>query len=143
MDSAPMKKLIDDLNAQIADPTPTPPVGTTVIWYKRADISDPYAALVTKVEAAGKVTLTVFVPFAVPTHTRGALHVTNPIHKLRANSVSVNSGSWDYVSGVRPPKSHFDLDVANLTKRRDELVIQLVEAEAIAAKESKKPVGAK
>lgn len=142
MDLSQMQKQIDELDEQIANPTPTPPLGTTVKWLKRANREDAYAAIVTKVEAAGKVTVTIFPPFGMPTHTKGCLHISNPIHLQRAHSVSVNSGAWDYLDGSKPPKAHFDMDVLVLTKRRDSLLVQLAEAKVISEKE-KKTVGAR
>jgi hypothetical protein len=137
MDLTQIQKQIDELDEQIANPTPTPPVGTSVKWFKRANKDDVYAAIVTKIEAAGKLTLTVFPPFGLTTHTRGCLHISNPIHQQRAHSVSVNSGAWDYLDGQKPPKAHFDMDVAVLTKRRDALLVQLAEAKVVAEKEKK------
>ena len=137
MDFSQIQKQIDELDAQIANPTPTAPVGTTIKWYKRANPEDAYAAIVTKVEAAGKLTVTVLPPFGMPTHTRGCLHISNPIHDRRTHSVSMNSGAWDYLDGQKPPKSHFELDVATLTKRRDALLEQLAEAKVVAEKDKK------
>jgi hypothetical protein len=137
MDLQPIQKQIDELDAQIASPTPTPPVGTTVRWFKRANPDDVYAAIVTRIEAAGKLTVTVFLPFGVPTHTKGCLHASHPIHKQRTHTVSVNSGSWDYLDGQKPPKSHFEMDVAVLTRRRDALLEQLAEAKVVAEKDKK------
>jgi phage terminase large subunit-like protein len=137
MDLALIQKQIDELDAQIANPTPTAPIGTTVRWYKRANPEDCYAALVTKVEAAGKLTVTVFPPFGMPTHTRGCLHISHEIHKQRSHTVSVNSGAWDYLEGQKPPKGHFEMDVAVLTKRRDALLEQLAEAKVVAEKDKK------
>jgi hypothetical protein len=137
MDLSLIQKQIDELDEQIASPTPTAPIGTTVKWYKRANPDDAYAALVTKVEAAGKLTVTVFPPFGMPTHTKGCLHISNEIHKQRSHTVSVNSGAWDYLDGQKPPKSHFDMDVAVLTKRRDALLTQLAEAKVVSEKDKK------
>lgn len=139
VDTAPIKQFIKELDEQIANPTATPPVGTLVVWYRgaRFDPADPsrtqVASLVTGVEGPGKLKLVAFPPFGMPTHKQGVLHISHPLHQQRNNSVSVDSGAWDYPDGVRPSKSHYDLHLNEARSRREAAEKQLAEAEAVSA----------
>lgn len=128
IDLKPIQDRIADLEYQLKTPIPTPPVGWCVIWYRRAHVAEgaEIAAIVTKVEGPGKITITAFAPVAVPDPTRrGCLHVSHPVHEQRANASSVNSGAWDYPTGVKPPKEHYqyhiDLIRANLEEAKSQL----------------------
>ena len=112
--------LIADLEQQLKNPLPTPPVGFPVIWYRKAEVKPgaELAAIVTKVEDAGKVCLTVFPPQGMQDPTRrGSLHVRHEIHQKRHNSTSVNCGSWDYPIGTEAPESHYDYHTNRLKQR--------------------------
>lgn len=147
IDLGPITEQLEKVEAEIKSPLPTPPVGTPVVWYPRAtlDRDNQIAAIVTKVEGPGKLTLTVFRPQSMPDATRrGCLHVSHPIHENRHNSVSQNSGAWDYPEGVTIPKSHRDLHLEQLQRKRDSIQDQLSEATEIAKKQSgQKPSGEK
>lgn len=124
-----IKKRIDELKAMQADPYPTPPVGTILVWFNAAkrDPNRPYedavAAIVTKVDGPGKLTLAAIPPFGMLSHKRSSHYVGHPIHLQRANSVSIESGSWDYPEGARPHKDHYKMHL-------DEIQRQLNESEA-------------
>lgn len=141
IDLSPMKEQLRQIDEELKNPLPTPPIGSTVVWYPRAAVEEGnrVAAIVTNVEGPGKLTLTVFKPLATPDPTRrGCLHVSHPVHEKRANSVSINAGAWDYPDDVIPGKSHYDLHVAALNKKRDSLVDQIANASAIQTAQSAK-----
>lgn len=141
VDLGPIQDQISAVEAEIKSPLPTPPVGTLVVWYPRAAraIENQIAGIVTRVEGPGKITLTVFRPQGVPElNHRGCLFVDHPIHEKRANSVSVNSGSWEYPELVKPDKSHFDLHLAVLNKKRDSLKEQVRVASEIKNEQKSK-----
>jgi hypothetical protein len=140
MSSDQIKKRIQELKDLEAAPLPTPPVGTNVVWFPGAkrDVHRPYedavAALVTKIDGSGKLTLIAFAPHAMPSHKRSSHHVDHPIHLQRANSVSVDSGSWDYPQGTTPPKAHFAHHLAELGRQRAEAEANLALNDSVAAK---------
>jgi hypothetical protein len=122
------EKRINELELEMKHPLPTPPVGTPVVWYDRAQVSEEAqrAAIVTRVEGPGKVTLTIFPPNGMPLYNKkGTLHVSHEIHDRRGNAVSKNSGSWDYTSRTSRPKSHNELHIAEIQKKIDSLEAQL------------------
>ena len=134
IDLAPIKTQIEKVDAEIKAPFPTPPVGAMVVWYARADVREgaEIAAIVTRVDGPGKISLTAFRPQGMPDPTRlGVLHVNHPTHLSKHNSVSVNTGAWDYPDGTIPPKSHYARHTEALNKKRDGLLDQLSQAEAI------------
>ena len=112
--------LIDQLREELKNVLPTPPIGTMVIWYRKAvfDKDNAIAAIVTKVEDCGKISLTAFPPAGMPNATvRGCLHKSHKIHQKRSNHISQNGGAWDYPEGVNPPKAHFNRHKDNLNQR--------------------------
>jgi hypothetical protein len=115
--------LLAAVEAEIASPMPTPPVGTMVIWYDRADTrpGGERAAVVTKIEEPGKLTLTIFPPNSMPIHKQGCLHISNPIHERKSNAVSRNSGAWDYLDFTDIPKVHYEPHLKRLGKKRDSI----------------------
>ena len=140
MSSDQIKKRIEELKALESAPLPTPPVGTSVVWFAGAkrDAHRPYedaiAAVVTKIDGPGRVTLVAFAPHAVPSHKRSSHHVDHPIHLQRANSVSVESGSWDYPHGTTAPKAHFATHLAELGRQRAEAEANLTLNDSVTAK---------
>jgi hypothetical protein len=135
MDS--IKKQIAELDALAADPLPTPPVGTMIVWYRgaRRDENNPSVsqipAIVQQVDGPGKVKLIAFPPQRNPENKQGCLHIKHPIHLNRANSVSVDSGAWDYPDGTRPAKFHFDLHLAEIARQKAEAERNLAQFEKI------------
>ena len=147
----PMLEQIAKIDEELANPLPTPPVASMVVWYPRADI-DPenqIAGIVTKVEGPGKLTLTVFRPQGMADATRrGCLHIEHSIHENRHNAVSQNSGAWEYPDWVEIPDSHYDLHRDQLMKKKESVQKQIAEAEEVSKKqetaaEQKKPVARK
>jgi hypothetical protein len=139
VDTDPILKQIEAAEAEMKRPLPTPPVGYTVVWYDRADKRDgaEIAAIVTKVEGPGKLTVTTFRPQGMPDPTRrGCLHATHKLHDNRHNTVSRNSGSWDYPQGVRAPKEHFKHHMEQLEAKVEMLQGRLEDAEKMNAKAS-------
>lgn len=131
IDVEPIKEQLAKVEADLKSPLPTPPVGTPVVWYPRAQVGadNQIAALVTKVEGPGKVTLTAFRPQGTADPTRrGCLHVSHPVHEQRANAVSVNAGAWDYIEGWDVPGEHYELHRGVLEIKRDSLSDQIAVA---------------
>ena len=137
IDTGPIKKAIKDTEAEMKVLTPTPLVGTAVNWYRGADKEKSYAAVVTLIQGVGKVKLSVFEPDKFVTHKTGVLHITDPTHEKRANRTSKDCGAWDYLEGVEPDETHFELHLALLEKRKGGFVVQLKEAEKRNAEELK------
>jgi hypothetical protein len=137
VDTTPLMLQIEETESELASPLPTPPVGTLVVWYDRgvkaADAQR--AAIVTKVEGPGKVQLTVFAPNAMPMHKIGSLHISHSVHEKAHNSVSKNSGGWDYRDGEMIPGEHYDLHRNVLNTKLESMRKSLDEAKQIAAKE--------
>lgn len=134
IDLEPLKQQIEDVSAAMKNPLPTPPVGTTVVWYDRAEAKpeSQIAGLVTKVEGPGKVTLTVFRAQGMPDPTRrGCLHISHSVHEQRHNAVSRNSGAWDYPDGVSIPKAHYTPHLDLLETKKMALQTSLAEAQEI------------
>lgn len=144
IDLAAIESQLEEIKAKIADPMPTAPVGTVVAWYKRAEVKPgaEIAAIVTKVESAGKVVLAILEPFGIIEHKRGVLHASSPIHQNRQQAVSMGAGCWDYISGVRPPKPHYELHLSNLRLLKESVESKLAEAKQIVANEAKVLVAA-
>jgi len=138
IDTEPLVKQIEEVEAELASPLPTPTVGTMVVWYDRGQkvAEGKRAAIVTKIEGAGKVQLTVFAPNAMPMHKIGSLHISHSVHAKAHNSVSKNNGGWDYRDGDDAPDSHYDMHREMLTAKLAAMKHQLVEAEQIAAREA-------
>jgi hypothetical protein len=130
-------KHIATLEKEIQSPLPTPPIGTPVIWYRGADFNGvPCAALVTGIEAPGRVRLCVFAPNAFPVHKQGVLHRSSLQHSNRNNANSIDNGAWAYVEGTNVPKTHHAMYIEQKTKLLENVKKQIAEAEAIAKAES-------
>jgi hypothetical protein len=140
MSSEAIKRRIEELKQLEQSPYPTPPVGTTVVWFNAArqnperPFEDAVPGIVNRIDGPGRVTLVVFPPFGMPSHKRSSHHVSHPIHLQRANSVSIDSGSWDYPQGTKPPKEHYHLHLAELTAQRAEAERNLAHNDAVTAK---------
>lgn len=137
IDIEPIKKQIADLESQLKNPLPTPPVGMPVVWYAGADVRDgaERAGIVTSVLGPGKITVTVFGPSAMPSHFTGCLYLSHPAHEQRNNAVSRNSGAWGYLPGTSTPKSHLTQHIEQLEKRKSSLKAQLEDAKSIQESE--------
>jgi len=100
---------IEELTREIKNPLPTPPVGSTVVWYNRADKNTaPYAAIVTGIDEPGRIKITMFPPNGFFKTAQGVHYIEHPMHSQKNNHVSEQSGAWAYPAGVSIPKDHFD-----------------------------------
>lgn len=99
---------------------PTPPIGTTVIWYGRGLVEDEnqQAAVVTKIEGIATLTLTIFPPNGIPIHKKGVRFVTHPQHLQKNNPSTVQNGAWDY-------PDHRDVPKRDLEKHRVQLTTKI------------------
>jgi hypothetical protein len=90
---------------------PTPPVGYAVNWMEKGKKENPVAAIVTKTLQPGKVNLTLFPDNGSlqRVYIRNVYHAGDPRHEIPGNPSTVKDGSWEYLPGVRIPKSHYDL----------------------------------
>lgn len=133
VDLDPIYKAIYDVEEEMKSPHPTPPVGTSVLWYDRADTREgsERAAVVTKVEGPGRVTLTIFPPNSMTIHKQGCLYIKDPIHEQRHNSVSRNSGAWDYLPQTKIPSEHYGIHLERLSRKKESLELQVAQAEEI------------
>jgi hypothetical protein len=137
IDLQPLRDAIRDAEEGLKAPQPTPPVGTVLVWYDRAE-KDPdaqAAAIVTQVEGVGKLKLVVFKPDHYPKHYKGVLHVDHANHQQKHNEMTLRNGAWDYPDHVRITKGHYGLHVAMLEKKLATARRQLAEAEEIKAKQ--------
>ena len=138
--------LLEQVQAQKSSPLPTPPIGWQVNWFEQNKPDLCYAAVVTAVQAPGKLELTVFKPRHFPIHKQGVLHRSHPAHEGRANPATISSGSWDYLPSQRAHKAHYEMHVSQL-ERREQAILEeermrrgAEEAKAGIAKEAKEVV---
>lgn len=124
-------KELDELEA---DPLPTPNVGETVIWYRagKVDRDNMAPAIVTGVDGPGQLTLTVLAPMRFVEHKKGVLHTSHRMHKVRHNSITVDTGSWDYRDGQKATKDHYALHLEQIGKMRAECQYHIEQAKAAA-----------
>lgn len=128
-----IKQQIAAVDEQIKKPLPTPPVGTPIIWFDKAIVKPgaELAAVVTKVEGPGKVTLVVFRPCAFPEFKRSSLHEFHLQNKERHVEALSNCGAWAYPRGTVIPKSHNELHLEALHTKRSSLLEALENASQI------------
>mgnify|MGYP006908215091 CR=1 FL=1 len=121
----------------------TPPVGFGVVWYDRAQTGEgrQIAAIVTKQEQPGIVSLVVFRPNGVPEHKMGVRHISDPIHERPANEVTLRSGGWDYIDfqPATPLSQHKDFHRAIRDRKVAVAEEQVRNAQAIIEKHFDKP----
>lgn len=121
--------------AKLKNPTPTPPVGTVVVWYDRALVKpeNQKAAIVTAVEGPGRLTLTIFGPRAHPIHKIGVLHHTHECHGNRNNVMSQQNGAWAYPDGVKADKSHLNLHLDQIQAKIERIESDLSKSESVSS----------
>lgn len=130
----PIQDHIKQIDAQMLAPLPTPPIGTPIVWFRKANPEARIAAIVTGIEDSGKLKLVAFPPFGMPEHKQGVSHVSDKIHERKGNPASEQNGSWDYAEG-KPAKAHFDHHLEKLAKRKAQLQADLDAAKIIAERE--------
>ncbi len=116
----PYRQQLEMLKETQKNPYPTPPIGTPVVWYNHGRKDDPEsecAAIVTKVQDAGKVCVVVLKPNAMPLHKGGVLYVENQVHQQKHNPQTHTNGCWDYPKHSKIPKEHFEYHLAQLNSR--------------------------
>ena len=119
--------MLDRIEAQMKTPLPTPPVTNLVIWYSRGIVEEgnAAAAIVTKVEDAGKVSLTIFPPMGMPIHKKGVLFEGHPqIVKNAKSHARVHNGVWAYPEGKHATKSHYDHHLKQLQDKKQAFLDQ-------------------
>jgi hypothetical protein len=103
---------------------PTPSVSTPIQWFLGGH-GEAQAAIVSKVESPGKLSVTIFPPNGMPFVKRGVLWkrceqaVKNP-HDPQVH----RSGAWDYPLGTNIPKQHLQLHTAMLEQKEKGLIKQ-------------------
>ena len=136
MDQDQIKKLKEAME----NPLPTPPVSYLVHWYPQGKIENDnrIAAIVTKIEGPGKLTLTMFPPSSMPVHKVGVHHTTHPAVERQAEHVRIHNGVWEYIPGTQIPKSHREVHLDELNRRKETILeSERQHREAVAARESK------
>lgn len=116
----PYRLQLEELKESQKNPYPTPPIGTPIVWYNAGRRDDPEseaAAIVTKVQDAGKICVVVFKPNAMPVHKGGVYFAEHPVHLQRSNPQTVNNGCWDYPKHAKIPKEHYEFHLAQLNSR--------------------------
>lgn len=117
-----IQDLIKNLDEQMKHPLPTPHVSCMVLWYPRGDVREDnaVAAMVTAKESPGKVTLTVFKPNSMQEHKKGVHFVGHPAVAEKTHSQArIHNGVWDYPENSTPRKSHYDMHLDELKRKKD------------------------
>lgn len=134
LNTSALKERLKQLDLELTKPIPTPPIASTVVWYEggktREQNGEQRAAIVVGIEGPGKLRLKIFDARAMDKNKSGVLHVDHKIHQQKNNSVTVQSGAWDYPDDRTPPKSHFKLHEDFLKKQRDQVERDIAAHEA-------------
>lgn len=128
------EETLKKIAAQKETPSPTPPIGTMVNWFERNEEEMRFAAVVTRIQGAGKVELAVQKPRHHVIHKQGVLYRGDPIHEKRANPATVAAGSWDYIEGVKIPHSHFSYHLNDLERQEKAIRQEIKSREDDAAR---------
>ena len=113
---------IDD---QLKNPLPTPHVGCNVLWYAAGKVEpdNQRAAIVTAIEGAGKVTLTIFPPNGMPQHKKGVHFLQHPAMLAKTHDhAKIHNGVWNYCDNSTSRKTHYEYHTEEL-KRKLEAVL--------------------
>lgn len=132
---ATAQELIADLEKQMKNPIPTPPVGLPVQWYDGDNREDPRAARVTRIEGPGRVAVMVDRPVGTAFPKGNVKHVTDPlVKKDNRHPEVVKCGTWDFVPGMfsRVPPQFFDLHQSHLEKQKKAHEASLVKKPELA-----------
>lgn len=116
------EKAWQDLETDMENPQPTPPVGESVVWYMAGDTRKPVPALVTGIEGSGRLKLVTFQVNSFPAHKTGVYHVSAKIHDKPGNFQTKNCGSWDYVRKPIPEEDYAAFN-EEIEKRRANLAV--------------------
>ncbi|WP_175517210.1 hypothetical protein [Planctomicrobium piriforme] len=109
----------------MGSPLPTPPISTSVVWYAKGKVEseNQQAAIVTKIEAPGRVTLTILPPRGMPIHKQGVYYKDDPIMQGTSPlSVKQQCGVWAYPDGKSPAKAHYVYHERLLARRHQDLL---------------------
>ena len=129
IDLTPLKKAIAEVEAEMKEPIPTPPVGTALVWYRQArQDGGQNAAICTGIDGPGKIKLSVFPPNGMKENKQGVLNCKDPIHEKLTNRVSKENGAWDYPDGTGPSKGHYKVHIDRLQHKKDGFLTQLEDA---------------
>lgn len=125
LNTQPLEERIKAIDLELTKPMPTPPISSNVVWYEGGKTleqnGEQRAAIVVGIDGPGKLRLKIFDSRAMDKNKSGVLHVTHKVHQQKNNSVTVQSGSWDYPEDRTPPKSHFKLHEEFLKKQREQV----------------------
>lgn len=113
---------IDQLHERLKNALPTPMVGETVVHFRNGDVNDQAAAVVTRIEDFGKVSLTVFPQGDFQRFVEGCYHISHPDHKANPNNPNTRlNGAWDYPSREKPTRLQKEAHINALTKQLEDL----------------------
>ena len=105
------------IEAEKANPLPTPPVGWPVQWLKKGDLDTPVAARVTKIESPGRVMVELCEPGRPPQHKTGVYVINHRVHKQKNNPTTDRCGAFRYLPGMPIPKEHYQLHEEHTAQR--------------------------
>lgn len=132
------KNLMEKLKRDKESPLPTPPIGMAVQWFDRDKDDMAYAAVVTAIQAPGKLELAIFKPRHHTVHKQGVMHRSAEIHQRKNNPTTVTNGSWDYITGQRAVQRHYQEHLQEIERR--ELAILDEERRRREARQDRKEI---
>lgn len=118
---ATAQELIVEIERQMKNPVPTPPVGMPVQWFDADNRQDPRAARVTRVEGPGRIAVMIDRPVGTAFPKGNVKHITDPVVKKdNRHPEVVKNGTWDFVPGMfsRIPSQFFELHIEHLEKQK-------------------------
>ncbi len=124
----PYRLQLEGYKETAKNPLPTPPVGSSVAWYSNGKKDDPereHAAIVTKIQDSGKISLIVFRPNAMPIHKTGVYFHEHQSHAKPSNAETMTNGCWDYPKFSKVPKEHYDYHLKQLSARMEAVQQQI------------------
>lgn len=126
----PNERAWQELEADREVKLPTPPVGATVQWYLRGDKNEVSPAIVTGIEAPGRLQLCVFPKNSFPQHKTGVYYVDHRAIQDRSNPHTPRCGSWGLDADFEIPVAWYKIQQQDLARREN----MLTEAEKTAKK---------
>lgn len=125
------RRRIESLGTQMRIALPTPEIGRWVWFYKQGDLkSDPVAALVTRQDGPGQVTLECHGPHSqVNINVTGVHFKEHPFLETNPQVAKMkNGGVWDFKEGDKPTEAH-----KTLHRRQLEMQIKSANEELLKA----------
>lgn len=111
---------------------PTPEIGQTVQWFPKADVTNgARSAIVTSIEAPGRVSITIWAKNGEVIFLEGVRHLSDDIHtKNPHNQTTENYGGWDFI----PKKDPYEFAMKEADRREQMLEAERQQRERAAKK---------